>query len=583
MQRDKQAISGAWPLTLLVGLSLAVGLGAAEPSAKPDRAIIPAPVPEAVWKNASQKPITSAEIDELIVKRLRAAGVQPAPVIGDEQFIRRVHLDLCGRLPGLAEVLAFLADKDPQKRAKLIDRLLDSPAYSRHWARYWQDVMSARFINNFQSRILARSFERWMTEQFGKNRPWSELTRDMLTATGVARFDDTEGKSGPAFFLASHMGADATVEQAAETARVFLGIQINCAQCHNHPFDVWKREQFHQLAAYFARVRTRLVLDRESKQIRFIGVQLVSTDRGGFGPRPGGFGRMGPNEYRMPSRTDPRSGTIMHPRSLDGKAPEQGLEDIARRKALVDSLVSKENYWFSAAYVNRIWGVLLGQGFYQPVDDLGPQREAIQGEVLARLAGAFAGTDHDMKNLFRVILNTQAYQRQSRVGQSAAEHLLFASVYPTRLRPGALWASLDTVLGPFDRPGGGPGGPRFPGGIGGFGGLEGMIRTEFGFDPSLKNEDIEGSIPQALTLMNNPQLHQRLKAQGTTLLAGLLDREEKDEKAIEELYLRTLIRRPSANELKKCLAYIEKVGKRGEAYEDLLWALINSTEFQTRR
>jgi hypothetical protein len=578
-------MSAAWPMAMVLGLGLTAGLWAAAPPLKPDRSIVPAPVQEAVWKNASQKPITSAEIDELILKRLREARVEPAPVIGDEQFIRRVSLDLCGQLPTLTEVRAFLDDKDPQKRAKLIDRLLESPAYARHWARYWQDVMSSHFINNFQGRILARSFERWMTEQLGKNRPWSELTREMVTATGVARFDDTEGKSGPAFFLASHMGADAVVEQAAETARVFLGIQINCAQCHNHPFDVWKREQFHQLAAYFARVRTRLVLDPEARpQIRFIGVQLVSTDRGGFGRPGGGFGRTaGPNEYRMPSKTDPRNGTIVHPRSLDGKVPEQGLADSARRKALVDSLVSKENHWFSAAYVNRIWGVLLGQGFYQPVDDLGPQREAIQGEVLARLAGAFAGTDYDMKNLFRVILNTQAYQRQSRVGQSTAEHLLFASAYPTRLRPGALWASLDTALGPFDRPGPGFGGPRGPGGFGGFGGLEGMIRTEFGFDPSLKNEDVEGSIPQALTLMNNPQLHQRLKAQGTTLLAGLLAREEKDEKAIEEIYLRTLIRRPSASELKKCLAYIQKVGKRGEAYEDLLWALINSTEFQTRR
>src|SRR5262249_15900131 len=145
-----------------------------------------------------------------------------------------------GRLPLPADVTEFVADRDPRKRAKLIDRLLDSDEYATHWARYWRDVMAAR-LTDFRSRLLSRPFEAWMAGQLRANRSWGQVTRALLTASGEARFDD-EARAGTAFFLGTHFGADAANEQAAETARVFLGIQINCAQCHDHPFDKWKRE-----------------------------------------------------------------------------------------------------------------------------------------------------------------------------------------------------------------------------------------------------------------------------------------------------------------------------------------------------
>jgi hypothetical protein len=171
------------------------------------------------------------------------------------------------------------------------------------------------------------------------------------------------------------------------------------------------------------------------------------------------------------------------------------------------------------------------------------------------------------------------------MGQGPSEHLLFAASYPTRLRASAVWGSLVNAIGPM---GGGFGGGR-AGMYGGMirrgigGGLEGMVRNEFGFDPSLKNEDVEGSIPQALTLMNNPQLNQKIRAQGANVVGKLLREHDKDEAAAEEIYLRALCRKPTPREQKKCLAYVQKVGKRAEAFEDILWALINSTEFQTKR
>jgi hypothetical protein len=574
-----------WALAVLAGLALAVSLQSAAPfAAQAEPGTVQGePIKEAVWKSASKKPITPAEIDALIGQELKKAGIEPAPRTTDEQFVRRVHLDLAGRPPAVEEVKTFVADSDPHKRAKLIDKLLDGDAFARTQARYWQDVMSAHLVSNFQSRLLARPFERWMAEQLRKNQSWARITRDILTASGEAKFDDTEGKAGKAFFLGSHMGADAVVEQAAETSRVFLGVQINCAQCHDHPFDVWKREQFHELAAYFARVRPRLMIDRESKQIRFTGVNLASTDRGGMGF---GGGRRGGSmgEHRMPDADNPRSGKVIHPRLLNEKAPARGLKDADRRKALVDAMVSQDNYWFSAAFVNRTWGVLLGQSFYLPVDDLGPQREAVHGPALARLAGAFAGSDHDIKKLFRVILNTETYQRQSRVGKSRGEHLYFAASFPTRLRPGALYESVVNAVGPVGGGfGGGGRGMGGPGGRFGGGGLEGMIRTEFGFDPSLKNDDIESSIPQSLILMNNAQLNQKIRAQGGNVLAKILADNKDDGAALEAVYLRALCRKPTEAESRKNRTYIGKVGSRSEAFEDILWALINSTEFQTRR
>jgi hypothetical protein len=574
-------------LAWLAALAAALPLHAAAPPAREGAAIAPAPIPASAWKGASRKPATAAEIDALINAGLARAGVRPAGVVGDAQFLRRVYLDLWGRPPRPDELQAFLADGSPGKRARVIDRLLDGPAFARHWAEYWRDVMSARVVGG-TGRILARPFQTWMAEQIRKNRPWSDITRDLLTASGVARFDNRDGKSGPAFFLASHMGADAVAEQTAETSRVFLGIQINCAQCHDHPFDSWKREQFHELAAYFARVRTRLVRDPDSERIRFLGLELVSLDRGFGGGRMmrPGMGRFGGAfEHRMPAKEGgTRGGTVVHPRSLNGQAPARGLPDGDRRKALADAVTSKDNHWFAAAFANRVWGVLLGQPFYAQVDDLGPMREAVHGPVLARLTGSFAGTGHDVKALFRTILNTEAYQRHSRVGSSRGEHNLFANSYPARLRPGQIHESLVVALGPLGGGFGGFGGRGMMGrgGFGGFG-VEGMIRSEFGFDPSLKNDDVEGSIPQALILMNSTQVHQRVRAAPANFLGKVLAEHTGDEPAVEAVYLQVLGRKPAARERAKSLAYVARVGKRAEAFEDILWALLNSAEFQTRR
>jgi hypothetical protein len=245
-------------------------------------------------------------------------------------------------------------------------------------------------------------------------------------------------------------------------------------------------------------------------------------------------------------------------------------------------MTSKKNYWFAAAYVSRIWGELMGQSFYQPVDDMGPNKEAVFPRLLTRLTAAFQGSNYDVKALLRAIMNSETYQRQIRLGESADQHLHFAAAYPTRLSADALWDSLEAVLGTLAPPGQ-AGKPRPAGPFGFRPGLEGAFKLEFSFDPSAKADEVEGSIPQALLMMNNPLINQRLQARGTNLLARILNSYPDDSDALRMVYMRTLARKPTDRENEKCRSYLANNPNRKDAFEDILWTLLNSTEFQTKR
>jgi hypothetical protein len=569
------AASRWWPILALgvLGTLWPTGRAAADPpraesAAKkaPTEALPSGVITPEMWRQAATGPLQPGEIDRLISQGQAKGKVTPAARTSDEQFLRRVWLDLTGNLPMPADIDEFSKDRDPARRAKMIDRLLASDAYARHWARYWREVVASRVTDQI-ARVNAPQFERWLLEQLKANKGWGEVAKTLLTATGPLRFDGKES-SGPAFFLGSRRGADAVTERAAETSRVFLGIQIQCAQCHDHPSDVWKRQQFHEFAAYFARLRERPIFEDSNGKKRFVGFQLVSF----------GFG-----EYQMPGKDDPKKKTVTMPRFLDGKAPGARLSDTQRRTALADAIISKDNPWFAAAYVNRMWGELMGQSFYQPVDDMGPQKEAVFPTVLARLSGSFRGSDYDTKALLRAILNSEAYQRQIRLGESPEEHLMFAAVYPTRLRADALYQSLTGALGQMNPVGPGGLGRRPPGPFGRFLGFEFQFKQEFNFDPSSRPEEVEGSVPQALMMMNSPQINQKIRATGTNLLARILSSYSDNDEALRVVYLRALARRPTDRELERCREHIRTAGSRDEGFEDILWALLNSAEFQTKR
>lgn len=592
-------------------------------------AAIPAAAQVAAGASSPDAQAVAAQVDRLILAELQRAGVEPAGRASDEDFLRRVCLDLAGRLPTRQEIMWFCLDPDPRKYATKIEELLASEQYAEHWARYWRDVIFTDPMN-MQARLGRDVFERWMAERLQQNRPWDAIATELITATG-----DVRQNGATALILACGGQPE---EVAAEVSRIFLGIQITCANCHDHPSDVWKREQFHQLAAYFPRVslrqtivdgeRTLIVSSVNSAGNRF-GEQLrqnpeqfvarmdrnrdgkVSKDEaaglpriaaifetlvalgdsnkdGGLSveelkrlPPPQQQGR-GTPEYYMPDLNNPASrGTPVQPVFfVDGSPAKPRLDDLPRRSALSEKVTSPENPWFARALVNRMWNELLGEGFYMPVDDLGPERQPRHPEALAALSEAFTASGYDLKWLLRTITNTQAYQRQARARESGDEVPPFAAVLPTRLRADQLYTAMTQVLeiedlaaGAMFRRGMAPG-QRSP---------RALFQQLFAVDPSAPYEDITGNVPQALFMLNAPVLQALTQARGNTRLASLLRRFPADEEALDELYFAVLCREPSPRERQIGLEYIAQVGNRAEAFEDLFRSLLNSTEFVTRR
>jgi hypothetical protein len=360
-------------------------------------------------------------------------------------------------------------------------------------------------------------------------------------------------------------------------ARIFLGIQIQCAQCHDHKTDRWTREQFHELTAFFPRVALRPV--RDAAERTFV---LVGDDRASRRPRPPD-GRRGRPEHYMPDLSDPSArGTLMTPTFfLTGQHLALGTPDAVRRETLARWIT--ESPWFAKAYVNRMWSELVGESLYVcgSVDDLGPDRTCKAPETMEYLSAQFVACGHDTGWLFQVIAATQAYQRQGRARHPVAEQPFAANCWQ-RLRADSLFNALASVLEFSEtqqarRKQNNPRNARGRGPRAGF-------QLTFGYDPSEPRDEITGSIPQALTLMNAREIHRLLDANNSTTVLGRLLRDEPDDEAVcEELYLRALARLPSAEELDTCLDYVREIGSREEAFEDMLWALVNSTEFLHRR
>ena len=576
---------------------------------------------------------TAGKVDRLLNAGFAKAKITPAPVTTDDDFLRRVTLDLTGKTPSVRDVTLFGLDPSKTKRANAVERLLASDAFAQNWAWYWRDVVMTRATDQ-RARLAQSTFDKWLTEQFKANTGWDEIVTRMLTATGDVR------EKGEAALIFAHNG-DAK-EIAAETSRIFLGIQIQCANCHDHPTDKWKREQFHQLAAFFPRMRVAPIRDPERNRIR--SYEVVSAEYGrrartlnaqrllrdydknkdgkitkaevkgsfferGFtfllrrGDRNKDdaiskaelqrlvelskrFRRNRPGtEYYMPDLQAPSSrGKKMDPVFFVGEQKiHAGLNDIPRREELARLLTSTDNKWFARAFVNRIWGEMLGEGFYMPIDDLGPQRNARFPEALDLLADGFAKTGYDVKWLFRTIANSKAYQRQIRPRNPQGPGVPFASAHPTRLRSDQVYNAILETLGVkqlnrsrFNR-------RRRGGQYRRFAGERFAFSLLFGFDPSTPQEDVLGTVPQALFLMNSPTLNSYIRGYGNTRLAKILRENRDNDAALSELYLMVHAREPSKKERAICNKYIAKVSNRTEAFEDILWSLLNSSEFLTKR
>lgn len=550
---------------------------------------------------------------------------ESVPLCDDATFLRRSMFDIVGRPATPGEITRFGLDPSPNRRNDVVRKLLTDAAYGQNWARYWRDAIFRR-ATNMRAGIVRPAFEDWMASQLNEKSGWDKIVTALLTASGPVN------GNGQTALLFAHEGT--AEEVAAEASRLFLGIQIQCANCHDHPWDSWKRLQFHQFTAFFPRVsvqrdrrsdnlfdfeivavdsarnrnpvasqflltrmdrnRDSVISEQEAKGSPisriFGGPAKDVMDRNGDGKltieeiltaqppdRPG----QGATEHFMPDLNDPGSeGTRIDPAFfLNAKKVAPGLSDSERRVLAADLITRKSNVWFSRALVNRIWYEMTGTAFYTPVDDLGPDRECMHEETLTILADGFAASGFDIQWLISTIAATRTYQRKS---SSTAEG--FARCEPIRLRSDQLYAALCQTLGVTALPLRLSEGRRSPAEMRKLDpGREEFSRI-FGFDPSTPRDELTGSIPEALFLMNSELLTRIISSSGDrNVISRISGSVLAEEDVVREIYLNTLGREPAGEEMSIASDHISSASSFREGLEDLQWALINSPEFCSRR
>jgi hypothetical protein len=494
-----------------------------------------------------QQQAMAQRIDALLERAWLQAGVSPAPPATDAEFLRRASLDLTGVIPTVSEVRAFLGSQSADKYERLIDDLLRKPTHAAHFATMWRHIMLPADANVQQ---FGTAFEAWLRQQFtmdpvtGRSTPYNRLVEQVLLARGNA------AQSGPALFYTA-LGLRPE-ELAASTSRIFLGVQIQCAQCHDHPFDHWKQRDFWGYAAFFARLR------RNANQP--IPLQVEDADTG---------------EVTLPDSSEP-----VPPRWLGG--PESPDDTASSRRArLAQWMTAADNPFFARAAVNRLWAVLFGRGLVEPVDDLGAHNPPSHPELLDELAAYFVDSGYDVHGLLRVLASTRAYRLSSRASpETAARPELFAAMAVKTLSAEQLYDCLQEAMRRRETAFA-TGGMLFADGRG-FDQTRQQFLSRFRA-PTQKATEFQAGIPQALTLMNGQLIASATDVQQSDLLRALDAPFFSDGECIEVLFLSTVSREPTPEELDACSAYLrERVASgadRKQPLGDILWALLNSAEF----
>jgi hypothetical protein len=528
----------------------------AKPAGKPAAAKKAEPPPQetppAFVRKAPTKAVarlTTEQLDALMEQHV--GGVADAEIVADEDYIRRVTLDLIGRQPTMAECDAFAADEMVDKRARLVERLLASPEFGENWGNYWSDVISYRTPSPELTFLNYTPFKHWLAEQFNAGRGWDEVSYEVITAVGKV------ADNPAATYVGFHQGDRSRL--ASETTRVFLSTQIQCAECHDHKFIDMPQETFHHVAAFFVRVQAKLPWN-DSSQI------VVSS-------KPAG-------EHKMEGRKEE-----MKPMAFSEREVELGRSDVSRRVELADWIVSPDNPWFAKAFVNRVWARTMGRGFCEPVDEIGELGDRVLPEVHNALADHFVASQYDVKDVFRLVATSRSYQRALRDPQDANERKPFAVVAAGRLRGDEVFDSLEAAIGlPNVTPPQAPASDavRFPPPPKS---TRDLVNEAFGFDPSAEKANVNRTMQQAMLLMNNKQIQAQIDASpgADTMLAKLVAAETDDTAAVTKLYQQVLARKPTPKEIEIAKEHLASVGDRKTAYEDLLWGMVNSAEFLSRR
>jgi hypothetical protein len=512
---------------------------------------------------AANFPVASF-IDDLVAAKLKKLRMNPADVCSDVVFLRRAYLDLLGVLPTADEAQTFLADAHADKRARLIDQLLEREEFADFWALKWSDLL--RNEEKTLDRKGVQNFHHWIRNSVASGEPVDQFVRELVSARGSSY-------QNPA---ANYYRANRDpISRAEATAQVFLGIRLQCAKCHNHPFDRWTQEDYYRWAACFARVRYKIVEIRrrdELDQHEFDGEQVIWMARAGT--------------MKMPDNK-----SIAEPRFL-GSSPDALGEQQDPLEELARWLTGSDNAYFARSQANRVWFHLLGRGIVEPIDDFRATNPASNPALLDALAQDFVAHRFDLRHLIRRIMNSRTYQRSAAANETneddesnfshalirplTAEQLLDAlnrvtgaslkfSGYPQGMRAGQLPGVLvrgrktreeDRFLGLFGKP------ARLL-----------TCECERGGEPTLG---------QAFQLISGPTINNLLR-QSDNRLARLLDSGKTDVEIVDDFYWTALSRAPADEERKAAVGMLAKAKNRRMALEDIVWALVNAKEFVLRQ
>ena len=499
-----------------------------------------------------------------MLKKLELLGLPPSDPCTDAEFVRRAFLDACGILPTAAEVRTFLADADPKKREKLVDALLARPEFTDYWALLLGDLFQNRKERDHDVRGVkgVRQFHEWVRKQVAANRPWDELARDVMTASG----SNVENPAVGYYIVTVGEHRHAENSEVGESlAQAFLGTRIGCAKCHNHPLERYTQDDFYHFAAYFSRVK----LDRKEAKNGPTTLRVSHPDE-----------KQNKNPVGV---TQPRTGMFMKPQPLDRTASKVDPADDPRA-ALAKWVTDPSNEYFAGAMVNRVWRHYLGVGLVEPVDDLRATNPPTNPELWAALKADFVKNKYDLRKLMRVVLTSRAYQLSSATRPGNETDARFYSHYYARRLPAEVM--LDAICGATEVP------EKFDGYPLGLravqvpdpGTASYFLRT-FGRSERVTACACERvgdvTLPQVLHLQCGEVATGKIGA-ANGWLAKALKAEPDDDKLLDELFLRTHSRPPS-DEVRKQVKAALRDAPRDELFRDLFWAILNSKDFLFNR
>jgi hypothetical protein len=522
-------------------------------------------------------------INEQVATGWADSGLQPSPAATDGEWCRRVHLDLIGRIPSVDELRAFLADKSPTKRADLVSRLLGDDyvdEYARHWTDVWTTVLIGRDVTN--ERVNRPGMRQYLRRAFSKNIPFDRFMEELVTATGVnANRKDTQGFNGAVNFLSGkmeEMGVENGVQATAKTAQIFLGLQVQCTQCHNHPFNKGKQNQFWEMNAFFRQTRALRRFDG-SQDVQW--VELVDEDFAGEGGNPEEAElyyelRNGLMKVAYPVFID---GTeISKSGYLPGKMEDGTAYGVHRRKELAQLV--KASPYFPKAIVNRMWGHFFGYGFTKPVDDLGEHNPPSHPELLDGLAERFREQSFDLKELARWLVLSKPYALSSKTtpnnvrdDPSLGEKPKFTHFYLRQMQAEELYESLLTATQADQATRGEEAAKKKDAWLSQF-------VIAFGTDEGDDSTTFNGSIPQVLMMFNGDLIKNAVSTGKGGYLDAIATGPMNGAAKIETLYMAALARKPSTSELNVANRMV--MARKGDmvgALQDVWWAVLNSNEF----